>query len=85
MFIGVISFSSLSITPPNLHNHSFILSLSSRSNNTTVRHIQFEGNAQLIINLLVLSIKVAEQKLTRAVGFMEWLRLFLRNCETDLR
>jgi hypothetical protein len=84
MFIGVIHFSCLSITPPNFYNHSFILSLSSRSNNTTVRHTEFEINAQLIINLLVLSTKVAEQKLTRAVGFMEWLRLFLRNSETDL-
>ena len=31
--------------------HSFILSLSSRFNNTTVCHIQFEINAQLLTNL----------------------------------
>ena len=49
--LGVIRISSLSISPLTLHTHSFILSLSWRLNNTTVCHIQFEINTQLLINL----------------------------------
>jgi len=35
-------------------------------------------------HLLVESIKVAVETLTRAVDFIKWLRLFVRNCVTDL-
>jgi len=41
-------------------------------------------NFNTYLRIIVLSINVVEQMIKLVLGFMEGLRLFLRNCVTDL-